>query len=155
MNHLKTLAHVLVLLPLLLGGLARASDEKKGAGFECPKVSRKASAAEVFEARLAALNAGNLELAFCYYAEDAVVVMPGSVVQGREAIKAAFVQFGSLFGGVLPTPSSVTVGGDVVLATFSLAMPGVSIPDGADTFVIRDGLIQAQTVHASIVFSAP
>jgi len=155
MTHLQPLAPVLLAVSLLLGGLAHASDEKKGGGFECPKVSKKATTAEVFEARMAALGAGNLDLAFCYYAEDAVVVMPGSVVKGREAIKAAFVQFGSLFGGALPAPSTLTIEGEVALVTFSMVTPGVSVPDGADTFVIRDGLIRAQTVHATLVFSAP
>lgn len=154
MNFLQSPARTLLVLSLLCGGLAAASDTKQ-AGFECPKLSKKATAAEVFADRMAALNAGNLDLAFCYYAEDAVVVMPGSVVRGREAIKAAFVQFGSLFGGVLPVPSTVTVEGDVVLATFSLFTPGASVPDGADTFVIRDGLIQAQTVHATLSFPSP
>lgn len=154
MRLAKTLARLLFALPLLTGGLAAASDTKS-AGFECPKLSRKATAAEVFADRMAALNAGNLDLAFCYYAEDAVVVMPGSVVRGREAIQAAFVQFGSLFGGVLPAPSTVTVEGEVVLVTFSLVTAGASIQDGADTFVIRDGLIHAHTVHATLSFPAP
>jgi uncharacterized protein (TIGR02246 family) len=154
MNLAQSLARVLLVLPLLFGGFAAASDAKDAA-FECPKLSKHRTAAEVFADRMAALNAGNLDLAFCYYAEDAVVVMPGSVVRGREAIKAAFVQFGSLFGGVLPAPSTVTVEGEVVLVTFSLFTPGASIPDGADTFVIRDGLIQAHTVHATLTFPAP
>lgn len=156
MTYIKSLARVLVLLPLLMGGLSLASEgKKKEDGFKCPKVSKKTKAADVFAARMAALYAGNLDLAFCYYAKDAVVVMPGSVVKGREAIKTAFVEFGSLFGGLIPEPSSVTVQGDVVLVTFSIETPGVSVPDGADTYVIRDGLIRAQTVHASVVFSNP
>ena len=158
MIHVKSLSRALLVLPLLFGSLAGASDnvsDKKGDAFQCPKMSKHRTAAEVFADRMAALNAGNMDLAFCYYAEDAVVVMPGSVVQGREAIKAAFIQFGSLFGGVIPAPSTVTVEGDVVLVTFSLVTPGASIPDGADTFVIRDGLIRAHTVHASVTFSAP
>ncbi len=152
----KHVARVLVVLSSLLIGLqAEAGEAKTGGAFQCPKLSKHSTAAEVFAARMAALSVGNMDLAFCYYAEDAVVVMPGTVVRGREAIKAAFVQFGSMFGGAIPAPSSVTVDGEVVLVTFSLVTSGASIQDGADTFVIRDGLIQAQTVHASISFSAP
>jgi ketosteroid isomerase-like protein len=136
---------------LMAGGVGA---EQPGASFECPKLSRKLSTAEVFEGRMAALQEGNLDLAFCYYAEDAVVVMPGSVIRGREQIKAGFVSFGSLFGGQLPQLSSLTVEGDVVLVTFSITGASASIEDGADTFVIRDGRIQTQTVHASIVFHA-
>jgi ketosteroid isomerase-like protein len=140
-----------VVVLLMAGGVGAAQPEDS---FECPKLSKKLSTAEVFEGRMAALREGNLDLAFCYYAEDAVVVMPGSVIRGREQVKAGFVSFGALFGGQLPQLSSLTVEGDVVLVTFSITGDIASIEDGADTFIIRDGRIQSQTVHASIVFHA-
>jgi ketosteroid isomerase-like protein len=154
MNPVQTLMRALAVLSFLSGTFAVAED-RQGGGSQCPKVDKHRTAAEVFAARTAAMAAGNLDLAFCLYAEDAVVVMPGSVVRGREAIKAAFIQFGAMFGGLIPPPSTVTAEGDVVLVTFSLVTSGASIPDGADTFVIRDGLIRAHTVHASITFSSP
>ncbi len=153
MSPSKFFSCMLFVLPLLMSANAGA-EEKKGTAFECPKLSKHLTTAEVFEGRMAALRAGNLDLAFCYYAEDAVVLMPGSVIQGREQVKAGFVNFGALFGGRLPEPSTLTIQGEVVLATFSIDGPLASIQDGADTFVIRDGRIQTQTVHASLVFHA-
>ncbi|QRK05040.1 nuclear transport factor 2 family protein [Archangium violaceum] len=149
-------ARLMFVMVLLVAGQGLAEPKKdKDPAFECPKLSKKLSAEEVFAGRMEALLAGNLDLAFCYYAEDAVIVLPGSVVQGREQVRIAFTNFGSVFGGVIPQPSSVTISGEIVLATFSLDTPHASVQDGADTFVIRDGRIQAQTVHASIVFHAP
>ncbi|WNG46118.1 nuclear transport factor 2 family protein [Archangium minus] len=149
-------ARLMFVMSLLVAGQSLASPKKdKDPAFECPKLSKKLSAEEVFTGRMEALLDGDLDLAFCYYAEDAVIVLPGSVVQGREQARIAFMNFGSVFGGLIPHPSSVTIAGDVVLATFSLVTPHASVQDGADTFVIRDGRIQAQTVHASIVFHVP
>lgn len=123
--------------------------------FKCPKLSTKLTTAEVFKARMEALKAGNIDLAFCYYDEKAVIVMPNAVVRGREQAKKAFVQFGSAFGGAIPQPTSLTIEGEYALATFSLQTPTASIPDGADTFVIRAGRIQAQVVHANVVPASP
>ncbi len=154
----QRLAPVMLVLSLLVAGESVAADQDKDKGgttYQCPKMSKHRTAAEVFADRMAALAAGEFDLSFCNYAEDAVVIMPGSVIRGREQIKAGFRAFGALFGGLVPPPTTVTVEGDVVLVTFSLYTAGASIPDGADTLVIRDGLIQTQTVHATIVFPTP
>ena len=134
---------------LLLGTAALAKD--KG----CPKPDKKATAVEVLDARMQAFFAGDIDRLMRFYAEDAVVVLPGSVVRGRDAIRQAFLAFGSAFGGVMPTITSVTSADDVVLADPLLITPGPSIPDGADTFVIRDGEIGTQTVHGTLVFPQP
>ena len=81
--------------------------------------------------------------------------MPNKVVHGREQAKQAFLQFGAAVAGALPEHPTVTIEGDYVLATFSLKTPQASIPDGADTFVIRNGRIQAQLVHATVVPASP
>jgi hypothetical protein len=147
-------ARFVLLGTLLLAGTALAKP-KDGVGFECPKLSKNLTTLEVFNARQAAINAGNIDLAFCYYDENAVVVMPNAVVRGREAIKQAFLQFGSLFGGAFPEPSSVTVEGETLMVTFSLETADFSIPDGADVFIVRSGRIQTQVVHDTIVPTAP
>lgn len=150
--HFSALAVVLGTLVVGTPALARDGDER---AFQCPKLSKKLTTLEVFNGRQAALNAGNINLAFCYYEEDAVVIMPNAVVRGREPIKMAFVLFGSLFGGAFPTPKSVTVDGETLLATFTLVTPALSIPDGADVFIVKDGRIQTQVVHSTIVPTKP
>lgn len=149
-------SRLMLVVVLLVSGSALAADKQDGSSsFECPKLSKKLTAEEVFAGRMEALKAGNLDLAFCYYAEDAVIVLPGSVVRGREQAKGAFANFGAAFGGIIPEPSTLTFAGEIALATFTLETPYASVQDGADTFVIRDGRIQAQTVHATIVFHSP
>lgn len=147
-------ARVVVVGALLLATAGRAEPKETGA-FKCPKLPTRLTTAEVFKGRMEALKAGNVDLAFCYYDDKAVVVMPNTVLHGREQAKQGFIQFGSAFAGAIPQPTTVTIDGDYVLATFSLKTPTASIPDGADTFVIRNGRIQAQIVHANVVPASP
>ncbi len=110
---------------------------------------------QVWNEHLAALQAGDFDRAMCDYAWDARVLMPGTVLRGFNQVKAGFLSFNQLVGNALPTVTSVTIDGEVVFSTFTLQSPLVSIPDGADTFVVRFGLIHYQTVHASLSFNAP
>lgn len=110
---------------------------------------------QVMADHIAALEAGDLQRAMCDYAQDAVVIMPGSVIRGRAAITEGFSQFYQLFGGRVPTITSMTIEGEVAFDTFTLETEFASIPDGADTFVIRFGRIRYQTVHSTIVFHQP
>ena len=114
------------------------------------------SAAQVWADHLDALQKGDIDRAMCDYAANAKVIMPGSVASGAAAIRAGFLQFGALVGFATPTITSVTIDYEIILSTFSLlASPtGVTIPDGSDTFVVRFGLIQYQTVHAALVFAS-
>lgn len=121
----------------------------------CPFPDLFATAEEAFYRRYEALLAGDLHTLGCMYAKNATVIMPGTVVKGREAIVEAFSNFGALFGGAQPELTSVTWDGITVLATFSVQGPVMSVLDGADTFVIVGGQVVYQTVHASLVPSAP
>lgn len=44
----------------------------------------------------------------CDYAPDAVVVLPGQVAEGHEAIRAGLEGIGSLLSGVVPMVTSLT-----------------------------------------------
>jgi ketosteroid isomerase-like protein len=121
----------------------------------CPWVNPHRTPQQAFDARNAALAAGDLDAAFCAYDDDAVVMMPGSVVRGRENIQTAFLAFGSLFGGQFPTITSTTEADDVLLVTYTITGPTLSITDGADTFVVRRGRISRQVVHATLTPTLP
>ena len=123
--------------------------------WDCPQPDKQATAQQIFDARIAALQVGDLNTIACSYAEDAVVIFPGSVVTGRDAIMDAFIAFASTFGGAAPTITSTTMADNVLLVTYTLSTPNASIPDGSDTFIVRKGRIEYQVVHASIVFPQP
>lgn len=120
----------------------------------CPFPNIFASAQTIFEQRFQALIDGDMEALGCFYAPDVTVILPGSVVRGRAAVVEAFSQFGAIFGGAQPELTSVTADHFVVLATFSMIGETLSVPDGADTYVIVGGRIIYQTVHSTIVPTA-
>ncbi len=118
----------------------------------CPHDREDRTALEVWNDHLAAIQSGNIALIACDYAEDATVVMPGTVISGKANVLAAFEAFAQLLGGQLPSITSVTASGQVVLVDYTLDSPHVVVPLGVDTFVVKEGLIRYQTVHATIEF---
>lgn len=54
---------------------------------------RARSVERLVRAQVAALNARDLDRLIAFYAEDAVLEFPGSVLRGRTAIRAAYAQY--------------------------------------------------------------
>lgn len=125
----------------------------------CPRGSKQRTPEQVLADHRAALAAGNVELDVqCNYASDAVVISDQGVVEGREAIAAALTGLVAFFGGALPVVHEEVVvsilkpGTHMVRLLFSVDTPCVAVPDGIDTYVIRNGQIHAQTAHGFPVF---
>ncbi len=116
-------------------------------GFTCRAGTENWTAQQVIQERIAALVAGDMNRVMCTYAVDAVVIMPGTVIRGRPAIERGFIGFFQLFGGSVPIFDSMDFANGVALVTFHISGPVFSIPDGADTYVIKNGRIQEHTVH--------
>jgi hypothetical protein len=110
---------------------------------------------QVFEYRYDAIVRGDMDAIMCTYSPDAVLVLPGSIIRGRENIRPAFEALMGLFGGIAPTVTSTTVADNIMLMTFYVNTPMLSIPDGADTYVFFFGHIVQHTVHDTVVFNNP
>lgn len=85
------------------------------------------------------------------YAPDVVQITKDGVFHGREGVR----KNAALLNDLLPDPEFsydvVRSEGEVALLSWSAkASDGATSCDGADTFVIRDGRIVAQTVHYSV-----
>lgn len=119
---------------------------------------RNRSAEEVLEAHRAALAAGDYASARCNYAEDAVVVNDGGTTTGRDNIIAELQALGGLFGGIIPIVNQEVIvsilndRAEMARVLFSITTTCVDIPDGVDTYIIKNGKIQAQTAHGFPVF---
>lgn len=122
-------------------------------GFRCPWELYTFSPLELWEYRYAAIAAKDLDRVMCTYARDAVVIMPGMVMHGRDEIRPVLGMMFSLFPDA-PVMTSVTTEGKVLMVTFHIEGPFLSVPDGSDTYVIEHGLIHYQTVHDSMVPTA-
>src|SRR5205807_1629149 len=90
---------------------------------------------ETIDEHLALLRAGNLDAAMCDYADDAVVVLPGMPISGLDNIRAGLANIGALLGPTVPTVTSLTASGSVVLITFFAFGTPCTIPDGSDTYI--------------------
>lgn len=132
--------------------LTSSTTESLASAPGCPAWWFLRSPQQVVEDHIAALGTGDLDLIMCDYADDAVVVMPGSVLTGKDQIRAGLAQFIGLFGGATPEITSLTAGGAAVLGTWRLETPNVLVENSADTFIVRFGKIRYQTVFANIQF---
>ena len=72
----------------------------------------------------------------------------GQVILGRTNITNSLIAFEAQLGAI-PTVTSVTSSGEVVYIEYTLQTPTLIVPDGADTYVIENGHIKYQTVHAT------
>ena len=87
------------------------------------------------------------------YAEDAVIIWPEGVVRGRQEIRAFFNDaFTNLLtpGTELAHHKTITEG-EIVYSLWQAESATVRMPFGSDTFVIRDGMIVAQTIAWHVI----
>lgn len=163
--------HILVItvLGLFASVGADAHDrDRRGRGHndhdhhrQCARSLNNRTAEQVLESHRAALNAGDFDAVSCNYAEDAVVIADGNVTHGRDNIVADLEMIAGLFGGVFPIVNQQTVvsilrdRAEMAQVLFSIETQCVAIEDGADTYIIKDGKIQAQTSHGFPTFTCP
>lgn len=156
-----------VALTALVGVAAAAlmpsSAQAEGQRRQCPHHLKNRSPEQTVREHFALIQAGNLELAMCDYAEDAVVIIApqdpsattAQVVTGLANIRAGLEGFASVFGNAIPQLESLTAASSVVLLTFHVNGPAVSVPHGSDTYVVKRGRIVTQTVHDIIEPTQP
>ncbi|MFE7526455.1 nuclear transport factor 2 family protein [Kitasatospora sp. NPDC057542] len=104
---------------------------------------------EVFADHGERLGTGDLDLVSGNYTEDAVAVTPAGTFHGRAGIRQAL---GRLLADLPDADWQLTprFAGEVLLLHWSATTPEREVADGVDTFVFRDGLISAQTVHYTL-----
>jgi predicted SnoaL-like aldol condensation-catalyzing enzyme len=135
----------MVLAPLALAA-AQLSTPAAAADADCPRQLHRRSPEQVVEAHLAAFRSANAALLACDYANDALVMLPGMVVRGREAIESTFAGFLQAAGPVASvTVSSTTADGGTVLVTYAVESEHIVVPNGVDTFIVVNGKIVVQT----------
>jgi hypothetical protein len=114
-------------------------------------VSDTRSAEEVLDDHLATSLNGDIEEDLSRnYAPDVVVVSNWGVERGHDGMR----RMGQLLRRQLPdctfTYRLRIVEGEIAMLAWSASSTAASVHDGVDSYVIRDGLIQAQTICYSI-----
>ncbi len=121
---------------------------------KCPHHFGHRTAKQTIEEHISLMQAGKMDEALCDYAEDAVVIMPGQTIRGREEIGNGLLGFMSLLGGAIPQVKTLTATDSIVMITFSAVGTPCTIPDGSDTYIVEKGRIVAQTVHDTVYSAA-
>ena len=146
---------ILLLVVLMLSGSAFAN------GPVCHPSLKHRTPEQVLSSHFENLASGNFEAERCNYGADAVVISDQGVTSGVDDIIAALQGFGAVFGGQVPTVNAQVIvriphqRAHMARTLFSISTPCIDIPDGTDTYIIRDGRIQSQTAHGLPVFKCP
>jgi hypothetical protein len=105
---------------------------------------------EIFAHHGQALGAEDLDATVMDFADTAVIVTPDGVRRGKDAIR-------NFFDGLFKALPKAQWGlktiyvDNVLFLEWTGDSARASVSDGVDTFLFKDGLIQAQTVHCTIV----
>ncbi|MCE3552313.1 nuclear transport factor 2 family protein [Pseudonocardia sp. RS11V-5] len=102
---------------------------------------------EVLNAHLKAINAHDVEAIVADYSPDAVLLMPGAVMQGLDAIRQGFAGLLETMPNSVFTERSVTEAEGTILLEWTMECDTATVSDGVDTFVVQDGRIVAQTAR--------
>jgi hypothetical protein len=111
----------------------------------------KRTTQEVFEDHLRLAAAGDLEDDMERNVADDIVVLTGrGIFHGKEGVE----HLGRELMGEIPNGewvyTNVLVAGPVAFLEWTVETGPYRVPDGADSFVIQDGKIVAQTIHYTV-----
>jgi hypothetical protein len=110
------------------------------------------TASEVLDDHLALAAAGDWQTDLERNVADDIVVLTGfGVFEGRDQVRI----LAELLDAQLPNArfeyTTVVVRGDVGFLEWRAEADGARVRDGADSFVIRNGRIVAQTIHYTVL----
>ena len=105
---------------------------------------------EIYASHGQALVAEDVDRLAANFAEDAVQISPAGVRRGRDGIREGFIQLFKDLPQANWEMRTTLFGGDVLFLEWSATSGTKRAEHGVDTFVFRDGLIQAQTVRYAL-----
>jgi hypothetical protein len=83
-------------------------------------------------------------------AEDCVVLTPRGVFHGHDGVRELARQLEEEIPSGRWTYRSTQVGGRMAFLAWTVDSGPFRIPDGADSYLIEDGKIRAQTIHYTV-----
>lgn len=109
------------------------------------------STQEVFDDHLWHRKEEGVEPDLHNFAEDAVILSTYGVFKGHEGVRES----GRILHKHLPNGTyhydTKLISGDMAFLEWHGESESARIEDGADSFIIRDGVIQVQTIHYRVV----
>lgn len=119
---------------------------------ESAVITAERSTQEVFEDHLWQCLEGSVEEDLARnYADDVVILSGGRVHRGHEGLRRLAARLRDELPDARFYYKSKVVEGDVAFLEWTAETPRSRVEDGADSFVIRNGRIVAQTIHYTVV----
>ncbi|MER7960346.1 nuclear transport factor 2 family protein [Streptomyces sp. NPDC096030] len=106
---------------------------------------------EVFMSHGRALVSEDLDAIVKNFAEDAVVITPAGVRRGRVGVREVFTRLFDELPNATWDLKIQTLSGDILFLEWSADSDRFRAEHGVDTFIFRNGLIQAQTVRYALM----
>ena len=110
---------------------------------------------EVISALQDALAASDWDVVASQYAADAFMIDDQGILVGPAEIVESLMSWDCLLDDAQPQISQEDFFEDTVRVLYEIDAGWFVIPDGVDTFVIENGLIQRQVRHGLIEFTGP
>lgn len=124
----------------------------------CPNELRSRTASQVLESHREALAKGDWPAVACNYSPDATVVHDRGTTVGRTAIVRDLQMVTAFFDGIVPQVNEEVIvplarsKAEMARVLWSISTQCIDVFDGADTYLVADGKIQAQTAHGLPAF---
>jgi ketosteroid isomerase-like protein len=106
---------------------------------------------QVLNDHVAALLRGDLPALMADYDEDSVLMTLEGTFVGLAAIEGFFANGLAMMPNLRVNPVGMQVHDDAVLVAWTAEFDTGSVPDGVDTFVVRDDKIRLQTGYFTVV----
>jgi ketosteroid isomerase-like protein len=114
-------------------------------------VSSHRSAREVIEAHLELSRSGSVEDDLeRNYAPEVTCFIREGIHHGRDGLRQLAERLSSELPDATLEYTTVLVEGDVGFVEWTATSEHVQVSDGADSYVVRDGRIVAQTIHYTV-----
>jgi len=89
------------------------------------------------------------------YSEDVVLLTCTGIFRGHDGVRRSAAELGKYFPGNDFRYRTVLTEGEMGFLEWTGSSPVGEVKDGADSYLIRDGRIVAQTIHYSVERHAP
>lgn len=106
---------------------------------------------QVLDDHLELSRSGNEDDFLRSYREDSFIIMPNGVRRGLDGIRTCYQQLKKELPNARYIYKVVIVEYDIGFLEWLADSDTQTVSDGADSYVIRDGYIRAQTVHYTLV----
>lgn len=109
------------------------------------------STEEVFQDHLALAQAGDVETDLARnFAPDCVLLTSYGTFHGHRGVRDAAQLLAEQLGPASYEYHTTVCSGEVAFLEWTATTERATVPDGADSFLIQEGLIQAMTIHYSV-----